>query len=314
MTSWTVDRIDPDDAQRAAITRLAEAAEAADGLSPLDDQVRIDLKHPSDAAAHLIARDPAAGNLVAYAHVDLRSETSASIHVVVAPDRRRHGIGRSVLDRATTTAGARSPSAWAHGDLPGAAALAGRVGWTRVRELRQLLLPLGVIIDVPSYADGVDVRTFEPGRDEAAWVAVNGAAFADHPEQGRMTVGDLREREEEDWFDPAGLFLAERDGALLGSHWTKVHALPDGSNLGEVYVVGVSPEAQGLGLGKALTLTGLQHLRSAGHDVMLYVDADNTAAVALYERIGFSTLRIDVMYAERPLEPTETAVEATRSG
>jgi len=297
VSTWIVDRIAPDPSRRADVMGLADRAADTDGLSPLDDQVRLDLKHPSEAAAHLVARDPESGDVVGYTHVDLRSTTSASIHLVVAPDHRRRGVGRTLLDRAITTTGTRAPSAWAHGDLPGAGALADRVGWSRARELRQLLLPIDVAIDEPAYADGVTVRTFEPGRDEAAWVAVNAAAFADHPEQGRMTAEDVHEREAEDWFDPSGFFLAERDGVLLGSHWTKVHALPDGSTVGEVYVVGVSPDAQGLGLGKALTLTGLHHLRAAGQDVMLYVDADNTAAVALYDRLGFSTLRVDVMYA-----------------
>jgi mycothiol synthase len=176
-------------------------------------------------------------------------------------------------------------------------ALAARLGWARVRELRQLHLPRTTAIATPTYPDGVTVRTFVPGQDEAAWVQVNAAAFASHPEQGRMTADDVVQREQEEWFDPAGFFLAERDGELLASHWTKTHTLPDGSRIGEVYVVGVSPSAQGLGLGKALTLTGLHHLRDAGLDVMLYVDADNTAAVGLYERIGFVTARVDVQYA-----------------
>ncbi|NEE27944.1 GNAT family N-acetyltransferase, partial [Streptomyces sp. SID7982] len=98
----------------------------------------------------------------------------------------------------------------------------------------------------------------------------------------------------EPWFDPKGFFLAERDGEIVGFHWTKVHAE---EQVGEVYVVGVLPEAQGGGLGKALTSIGLHHLAAqALPTAMLYVDADNTAAVTVYERIGFTTHEVDLMY------------------
>ena len=83
--------------------------------------------------------------------------------------------------------------------------------------------------------------------------------------------------------------LAERDGVLAGFHWTKIHA---DEGLGEVYVVGVAPDAQGSGLGKALTTTGLAHLAAQGlPTAMLYVDADNEAARRLYDRLGFTTTR-----------------------
>ena len=152
---------------------------------------------------------------------------------------------------------------------------------------------------------GVDVRPFEPGRDEDAFLAVNAEAFAHHPEQGGMRRADLDERMAEPWFDPAGFFLAtDETGRLLGYHWTKVHPAPagDGAGVGEVYVVGIAPHAQGMGLGRALTLTGLHHLRDRGlTEVLLYVEADNAPAVAVYSRLGFTHAAPDthVMYRRR---------------
>jgi mycothiol synthase len=125
---------------------------------------------------------------------------------------------------------------------------------------------------------------------------VNRRAFAHHPEQGAWTLDDLLAREQEPWFDPAGFFLAVRqDGTLAGFHWTKVH----NGEIGEVYVIGVDPAAQGLGLGRALTLVGLHHLRSRGlTTVTLYVDESNQAARKLYESLGFARFAVDVMYAD----------------
>ena len=151
---------------------------------------------------------------------------------------------------------------------------------------------------------GRTLRTFVPGQDEDEWLSLNGRAFAKHPEQGAWTVHDLELREREPWFDPEGFFLAERNGRLAGFHWTKVH--PPGeaegsSAIGEVYVVGVDPAEQGSGLGRALTLAGLHYLRGLGlAEVMLYVDEDNTAAIGMYEALGFTRTRTDAMYRRQP--------------
>ena len=223
------------------------------------------------------------------------------------PERLARQAGEAAADAAAAAvrdlAREATTSVWAHGMLPGAVRLARRHGLEPVRELRRMRLSHAALAALPEVrlADGVALRGFVPGQDEQAWLDVNAAAFADHPEQGSLTRADLEDRMAEDWFDPDGLLLAAReaDGRLLGFHWTKVEpdVGGDGPRVGEVYAVGVSPEAQGLGLGRALTLAGLHRMAEQGVDVVdLYVDADNTAAVALYASLGFELFAADAQY------------------
>jgi mycothiol synthase len=272
----------------AQVLTLVDAATAADGVHPLSEQTLLALRSGRPASLTL-----AAGRIAGYAYHD-----EGSAELVVHPERRRRGHGRALamaLDKAMDG----RPRVWAHGELPAAAALAAALGWSRLRSLWQLRRPLldrDPLPDAPP-PPGVRIRTFAAGRDEAEWVALNRRAFAEHPEQGRWTLDDLLAREHEPWFDPAGFFLAERDGSAVGFHWTKVHE--DG--VGEVYVVGVDPAARGLGLGKVLTVAGLRHLRARGlATVMLYVDEENRAAVRLYESLGFTRWSTDVMYGPNP--------------
>jgi mycothiol synthase len=176
-----------------------------------------------------------------------------------------------------------------------------------VRELLQMRRPL-TELPPTTHPDGVRIVTYSGPDDDAELLRVNNAAFAWHPEQGGWADVDIAERRGEPWFDPDGLFMAfdEHTGKLLGFHWTKVHATSRGevhsADLGEVYVVGVDPAAQGRGLGAALTLIGLHHLAerlssSAEPTVLLYVEADNSAAVKTYRRLGFDVFSVDAAYS-----------------
>ena len=290
------------------VLELASAAASADGVGPLSEDVLLQVRHGSTPPARdlvltaggRLARDQHA---VGYAHLDAPDyagqDGDITAELVIHPAHRRHGYGSFLLASVLAAPQGHGVRIWAHGDLPGTAALARKFTLTRIRALFQLRMPLAKVPETdPVFPAGVTVRGFVPGEDEAAWLGVNQRAFAHHPEQGSWTIKDLRLREEEPWFDPNGFFLAERDGRVVGFHWTKVHQPDDGTPpIGEVYVVGVDPGQQGGGLGRALTLTGLAHLRRIGlAEVMLYVDEDNTAAVTMYTALGFGRWSTDVMY------------------
>ncbi|MEV6799579.1 mycothiol synthase [Micromonospora rifamycinica] len=294
-TEPTTDRVDRTDrltpAEVAEVLAMARLAGDTDGADPFDEHTLLRLRDPQAPAAHLTAR-AADGTLTGYAHLDTTDPASGvGVELVVRPGFRRRGTGRA-LARGVLSAATGPVRAWAHGDHPSAAALAVDLGLTRSRVLWQFRRPLAEPAPAPRLPAGVTLRSFRPGEDDAAWLALNARAFAEHPEQGRWTIDDLRTRLAEPWFDPAGFLLAldPSDGRLLGFHWTKVHERPGSARIGEVYVVGVDPAAHGGGLGRALTTAGLAYLRDRrGLDrVMLYVDESNTAAVSLYERLGFA--------------------------
>lgn len=288
----TCSALSPDQTE-AVLALLADAARE-DGQQAVSEQGRLHVRGGArDGIAHLLLTLD--GELTGYAQLEDTDPVEApAAELVVHPARRGHGHGRA-LGTALLAASGKRLRVWAHGGHPAARHLAQVLGLTLFRELRQMRRPLtGLDLPDPVLPDGVRVRPFRPGEDDAAWLAVNAAAFAHHPEQGSLTQRDLDDRMAEPWFDPAGFFLALRGDELVGFHWTKTHAQ---ERLGEVYVVGVRPGRQGGGLGRALTTIGLRHLADAGlPTAMLYVDADNKAAVAVYERLGFTTYETDLMY------------------
>lgn len=320
----------PDADLHHALLELAAVSTDADANPPFSEQTLVELHRAaerrqaapsSDSSDSSAAAEASRSPLrIAYAWTDARpdsrllagagvvvrggDEVPDVLEMVVRPDCRQRGIGTALVEALTedvlSPAAGRVQRAWAHGEHDAAARLAQRYGWTPVRELWRMRLTDLDEAPSPELPETITLRSFRPGEDDEAWLAANAAAFADHPEQGRLTLDDLHDRMAEDWFDPAGFLLAWEDGEIVGFHWTKVQD----PELGEVYVVGVVPDAQGRGLGRSLTLAGIEHLHRTGlAAIMLYVDADNTAAVKLYKKLGFTKWDADTMYAPT-VEPT----------
>jgi mycothiol synthase len=289
---------------------LLAAAEESDGNPSISEQTLISMR-AGDSAEHQVLTlalyapdedsDPSSGqDLAGFAAVVEEADGSGVVEIAVHPSYRNQGVADRLVGALQDKRGLQGLKAWSHGNHEAAADLAARYGYVPVRELWKMRMTTAAA-DLPDVVlpDGVYIRAFVPGQDEDGWLAANRAAFSHHPEQGSLTRADLNARMAEEWFDPAGFLLAvNANGRLLGYHWTKVHP-SHGSHpaIGEIYVVGVTPEAQGSGLGKALTVAGIKYLQGLGlHAVMLYVDADNAPAVSLYRRLGFTRWDMDVMY------------------
>ncbi|WP_036962694.1 mycothiol synthase [Promicromonospora kroppenstedtii] len=303
------------DAQQA-VRDLAQAAEAHDGVAPLSEQPLLNLGTDAEWITHVVAHDTA-GSTVGYVQIDRSGET-ASAELVVHPDHRRNGRGRVLLRTAERDATLPSRSGepgqqgkqlrvWAHGDLESARGFAAASGLRPVRELLFLARPLPAVDGTPEPPAGYHVRTFRPGADDDAWLRVNARAFATHPEQGRMSLDDLRARQGEPWFDPEGFFLLVPDAPQgagtepdpVAFQWTKTEpGQPDDARDGEIYALGVDPDHQGEGFGRLLTEVGLGHLaRTGATRAVLYVEGDNAPALATYERAGFTRAAVHVQYA-----------------
>jgi mycothiol synthase len=303
-----------DDATASEIRALLALAEDADGVEAVSESFRLAIGPAREGVVHLVRLDEDDA-VVGYAQVAQAGGPDAVAELVVDPRHRRRGHGRALLDEVVAL-GARS--VWAHGMLPAATALAAAAGLVVTRELYVMSRPLTAEDAVdPVLPQGFSVETFADRGDVEELRALNAAAFANHPEQGRLTRSDLEERIASEWFDANGLFYlldenAPMDDPPVAFHWTKVEpTTPPAVPRGEVYVVGVDPAYQGRGLGGPVTSLGLAHLARLGlAEVELYVDGDNTAARRTYTRLGFRDTAVHAQYGTQPGTPSADAPSA----
>jgi mycothiol synthase len=280
-----------------ALTRLIAAASEADRHRALGEHKWLDLVEGGrEGFAGFIARETSHRRVIGYAQISRGESRSWAVEYVLHPDWRepdhelRADLVGAALDEIALQGGGHV-HLWV--PMPTAAddAVATGLGLKRGRDLYQMRRP----IPVEGSHSTINTRAMRPGSDEESWLAVNNRAFRGHPEQGAWTLATLMEREQQEWFDPAGFLMHEVDGELAGFCWTKIH--DDEELLGEIYVIAVNPSFQGRGLGEELVLAGLEYL--AGKDVptgMLYVDRDNVEARGLYKKLGFFDDHLDRAY------------------
>jgi mycothiol synthase len=293
-----------------AIRSLHAAATRADGHDALGAAVWRDLETGGQpGAAGVFATDD--DRLVGYAHVmpsDNFSPPHWSAGLVVDPSRRDGPITVDLLEgivEHVERSGTGEIVLWIFDPADADEEHTAAAQFTPSRDLLQMRVALP-LDEVARWPAGITVRGFIPGTDETAWLDVNNRAFGNHPEQGGWIASTLERRIAEPWFDPDGFLLAwsgEEPPRLAGFCWTKIH--PPGSDnpgagdvgLGEIFVIGVDPDHQGTGLGRALVVAGLESLAGRGARTgLLYVDGANTPAVGLYEALGFTVHRRDRAY------------------
>ena len=282
-----------DAATRARFESVAAAATAVDGHPPFNEQAMLDLASGRRTPLLIsVGDEPVGAAILGQGELDF----------VIAPAHRGHGHGGEALRQILADAPDQL-TAWSHGDHPAARVLANRYRLAAARTLLQLGASLTREIPAeaaPAAHSGARIGAFRPGVDDEEWVALNALVFASHPEQGSLTRADLAARQTEPWFDPGDFLLArdEATGALIGYTWLKIEP---GSPTGEIYVIGVHPDAAGRGLGRALLLAGMERLRDRGcTSATLYVEAHNTPAVNLYRSLGFTDHTVDVQYRRLP--------------
>jgi len=290
--------------QQESVLALIKAAHDFDGTPPIAEHVLLHLRHGGDKSdSHIVFEEDY--QVIAYAHLDKTDLVAGpSVEAVVHPNHRGKGLGSLILKEAIKVCGDKT-RIWSHGDLPAAKTIASSLMLERLWANLQMSKQLFEIEEVtPNYL----IRYFLPGIDDKEFLELNKKVITEHPDQCGWSSDDLMVRVNEEWFDEKGFFICEDEGKLIGFCWTKIHGAHTHSHngdetnhgheaIGEIYVLAVDPAYRGKGIGKDLTIIGLNYLKYQGlSNAMLYVGVENTQALDLYKSLGFKHDSSDVIY------------------
>ena len=168
----------------------------------------------------------------------------------------------------------------------GAIALLETSGYAVIRSFWQMAMDLDDSFDAGPAPQGVTIRPIVMEVDGPAAQSVVNTAFRSHFGHVEETFeGWLAQQEADDTWDPTLGLLAEADGAIVG--YSNNGVIDD---VGYVFELGVLPEMQGRGIGRALLRHSFAMLARRGIPKgRLGVDTQNaTGAVELYRSIGMT--------------------------
>lgn len=217
-----------------------------------------------------------------------------AVRVGVVPELRRRGIGRRLREAAEGFAATQtrmrrvhdvSLAAWMPN--PAAEALVARAGYTPERTFWLMTRPRGTV-PAAVWPAGVTLQTFDCSERMYADASdAYNTSFAQHWRFVHGTVEELRSFVSRPGFRNDGYVLAYRDGRCVGYCRNELWEAR-----GEVGLIGTTPDARGIGLGRALLRWGVEWLQNATpNPITLLVDGENENALRLYRSEGFEVTR-----------------------
>lgn len=151
------------------------------------------------------------------------------------------------------------------------------------RHWQMSLTEYGVgVLQIPS---GFELCHFRPGDEESLCLLQNlvfTGSWGFHPN----TVEEIRYLVNEDWCRPNSILFICEGQRKVGYCWMMDH--PIDKNKGYIRMMGINPIYRNQGLGKAILVAGIKHLKKCGKkEIELLVDSRNQSAKRLYQSVGF---------------------------
>jgi mycothiol synthase len=216
-----------------------------------------------------------------------RFEVDAAVH----PRFEGRGFGAAIIDWTEARTRSRLPTGastalWngAASGNAGAFALFSSRGYVPIRTFWEMAIELDPSFETGPVPDGVTIRPFVVDIDGPAAVAAMNEAFSTHFGFHEETFENwYAQQVSDDTWDPSLELVAEMNGRIVGA---SNNGVIDGK--GYVFELGVLPELQGRGIGKALLRHSLAMFAAMGITAgRLGVDSENvTGAVELYRSVG----------------------------